>query len=188
MDYDGSNQKQMTFYKTASFDPAVSADGRMFAFRTLVKSGWQIMVHSAESGRKLPFYNMVTSTIETPSFTPDGKHLLFSATVDGWLQIVQTDLNGGNQTRLSRVRALEVSPQVSPTTGRDVLFISGRSGIEQLWRMSIDGGDIEMITSGEGYVANPAWSPDGRFIAFAWTRCHEPGAYSIFTMDIASKA
>jgi TolB protein len=188
MDYDGSNQKQMTFYKTASFDPAVSPDGRMFAFRTLVKSGWQIMVHSTESGRKLPFYNMVTSTIETPSFTPDGKHLLFSATIDGWLQIVQTDLNGGNQTRLSRVRALEVSPQVSPTTGRDVLFISGRSGIEQLWRMSIDGGDIEMITSGEGYVANPAWSPDGQHIAFAWTRGYEPGAYSIFTMDIATKA
>ena len=187
MDYDGSNQKQMTFYKTASFDPAVSADGGMFAFRTLVKSGWQIMVHSADSLRKLPFYNMVTSTIETPSFTPDGKHMLFSATVDGWLQIVQTDLNGGNLTRLSRVRALEVSPEVSPTTGRDVLFISGRSGIEQLWRMSIDGGDIEMITSGEGYVANPAWSPNGRFIAFAWTGGYEKGAYSLFTMDIASK-
>ncbi len=187
MDYDGSNQKQMTNYKSSSFDPAVSADGKMFAFRTLVKSGWQIMVHSAETGRKLPFYNMVTSTIETPDFTPDGKHLLFSATVDGWLQIVMTDLNGGNLTRLSHIRALEVSPQVNPKTGRDILFISGRSGIEQLWRMNIDGGDIEMLTSGEGYVANPAWRPNGQTIAFAWTRGYEPGAYNIFIMDIASK-
>src|SRR5277367_5025830 len=39
MDYDGSNQKQMTNYKSISKEPAVSADGKMFAFQTLVKSG-----------------------------------------------------------------------------------------------------------------------------------------------------
>jgi TolB protein len=188
MDYDGSNQKQLTNYKTIAKDPAVSPDGRMFAFHTLTKTGWQIMIHSVETGKKLPFYNMVTSTIETPEFTPDGKHLLFAATVDGWLQIVMTDLNGANLTRLSRVHALEVSPKVNPKTGRDVLFISGRSGIEQLWKMSIDGSDIERITNGEGYVANPSWNPNGQMIAFAWTRGFEPGAYSIFVMDLASKA
>lgn len=188
MDYDGSNQKQMTNYKTISKDPAVSADGKMFAFHTLTKTGWQIMVHSVETGKKLPFYNMVTSTIETPEFAPDGKHILFAATVDGWLQICMTDLNGGNLVRLSHVRALEVSPKVNPKTGRDVLFISGRSGIEQLWKMSIDGSDVERITNGEGYVANPSWNPNGQVIAFAWTRGFEPGAYNIFVMDLASKA
>lgn len=187
MDYDGSNQKQLTNYRSISKDPAVSADGKMFAFHTLTKTGWQIMIHSVETGKKLPYYNMVTSTIETPEFTPDGKHLLFAATVDGWLQICMTDLNGGNLVRLSRVRALEVSPKVNPKTGRDVLFISGRSGIEQLWKMSIDGSDVERITNGEGYVANPSWNPNGQIIAFAWTRGFEPGAYNIFIMDLASK-
>jgi TolB protein len=187
MDYDGSNPKQMTSYKTISKDPAVSPDGKMFAFHTLTKTGWQIMVHSVETGKKLPFYNMVTSTIETPEFAPDGKHVLFAATVDGWLQICMTDLNGGNLVRLSHVRALEVSPKVNPKTGRDVLFISGRSGIEQLWKMSIDGGDVERVTNGEGYVANPSWRPNGQTIAFAWTKGFEPGAYNIFIMDLASK-
>jgi TolB protein len=187
MDYDGSNQKQMTSYKSISKEPAVSQDGKMFAFQSLVKSGWQIMVHSAETGRKLPFYNFVTSTIETPEFTPDEKHMLFSGTVDGWLQICMTDINGANLTRLSHVHAPEVSPKVNPKTGRDVLFISGRSGIEQMWRMSIDGSDVEMITNGQGYVANPAWNPNGQLIAFAWTRGPEPGAYNIFIMDIADK-
>jgi TolB protein len=187
MDYDGSNQKQMTNYKTISKDPAVSPDGKMFAFHTLTKAGWQIMVHSAETGKKLPFYNMVTSTIETPEFTPDGQHILFSATVDGWLQICMTDLHGGNLVRLSHVRALEVSPKVNPKTGRDILFISGRSGIEQLWKMSIDGGDVERVTNGEGYVANPSWAPNGQNIAFAWTKGFEPGAYNIFVMNLATK-
>jgi TolB protein len=187
MDYDGSNQTQMTNYKSISKEPAVSADGKMFAFQTLVKSGWQIMVHSAETRRKLPFYNFVTSTIETPEFTPDEKHLLFAGTVDGWLQICMTDINGANLTRLSHIHAAEVSPKVNPKTGKDVLFISGRSGIEQMWRMNIDGSDVEMVSNGQGYVANPAWHPNGQLIAFAWTQGPEPGAYNIFIMDIADK-
>jgi TolB protein len=187
MDYDGSNQKQMTSYKSISKEPAVSGDGKMFAFQTLVKSGWQIMVHSGETGRKLPFYNFVTSTIETPEFTPDGKHMLFAGTVDGWLQICMTDINGANLTRLSRVHAAEVSPKVNPKTGNEVLFISGRSGVEQLWRMNIDGSAVEMVSNGQGYLANPAWHPNGQEIAFAWTRGFEPGAYNIFIMDLVEK-
>jgi TolB protein len=177
----------MTNYKSISKEPAVSADGKMFAFQTLVKSGWQIMVHSAETKRKLPFYNFVTSTIETPEFTPDGKHMLFAGTVDGWLQICMTDITGANLVRLSHMHAAEVSPKVNPKNGHDVLFISGRSGIEQMWRMNIDGSGVEEVTNGLGYVANPAWHPNGQLIAFAWTKGPEPGAYNIFVMDIADK-
>jgi len=36
-------------------------------------------------------------------------------------------------------------------------------------------------------VANPAWSPNGQLVAFAWTLGYEPGNYNIFVMDIASK-
>ncbi|HVO99111.1 MAG TPA: hypothetical protein VMT15_13640 [Bryobacteraceae bacterium] len=187
MDYDGSNQKPMTNYRSISKEPVVSADGKMFAFSTLANHSWQIMVHSVETGKKLPFYNPVSSTIETPEFAPDGRHILFAASLNGWVNLCIADLNGGNMNQLSRVRSSEVSPRVNPKTGRDVLFISGRSGIEQLWHMNIDGGDAEMITNGEGYVANPSWNPNGQLIAFAWTRGPEPGAFSIFVMEIASK-
>src|ERR1700722_1252662 len=187
MDYDGSNQKQMTNYRSISKQPIVSADGRMFAFNTLVKDTWQIMVHSAETGKKLPFYNPVSSTIETPDFTPDGRHVLYSASLNGYVNICIADINGGNMTQLTHVKSQEVSPKVNPKTGRDVLFISGRSGVEQLWHMNIDGSDVERISNGEGYVANPAWNPNGQLIAFAWTRGFEPGAYNIFIMDMADK-
>ena len=187
MDYDGSNQKQMTNYRSISKQPVVSADGRMFAFNTLVKDTWQIMVHSAETGKKLPFYNPVSSTIETPDFTPDEKHVLYSASLNGYVNICIADINGGNMTQLTHVKSQEVSPKVNPKTGRDVLFISGRSGVEQLWHMNIDGSEVERISNGEGYVANPAWNPNGQLIAFAWTRGFEPGAYNIFIMDMADK-
>ncbi len=43
------------------------------------------------------------------------------------------------------------------------------------------------MTTGEGEVANPSWSPDGQHIAFAWTRGFEPGNYNIFIMDVATR-
>jgi TolB protein len=187
MDYDGSNQKQLTNYKTIAMEPAVSADGKMFAFTALMKGVWQVMVHSAETGKKLPFYNPVTSTIQTAGFTPDSRRILYAASLNGWENICIADVTGGNMNQITHVRAAEVSPEVNPKNGTDVLFISGRSGLEQLWRMNIDGSGVERVSNGEGYVANPSWSPNGQTIAFAWTRGPEPGAYNIFIMDLVSK-
>lgn len=80
-----------------------------------------------------------------------------------------------------------MSPKINPKNDREMVFISSRSGREQLWRSNIDGSDAEMLTDGRQYVANPSWSPDGRFVAYAATGGYEPGSYSIFLMDMAKR-
>ncbi|MCU1340024.1 MAG: domain protein beta Propeller [Bryobacterales bacterium] len=187
MDYDGSNQKQLTRYGSSTSQPAVSADGKLFAFMTYAGGNPQIRIHTADTSRRQTFVNPVSSAVATPEFTPDGKNILFAATVDGWLQLMMAGIDGGGMRRISNVRAIEVSPRVNPKTGSDLLFISGRSGHQQLWRMNLDGTDREMLTTGEGDVANPSWSPDGHHIAFCWTRGYEPGNFNIFVMDIADR-
>src|SRR5579862_8130385 len=57
MDYDGSNQRQLTTYKSTSSMPAVSPDGKMFAFTTYARGNPQIMIHSVATGKRLSFYN-----------------------------------------------------------------------------------------------------------------------------------
>src|SRR5580704_13034245 len=187
MDYDGSNQRELTHYKSVSTMPTTSADGRLFAFTTYAQGNPKIMVYSADTDRRLPFINPVSSAVETPEFTPDGHRIMFAASLEGWVQICIADANGGGMRRISHVRAIEVSPKINPKNANEVVFISGRGGSEQLWRMNIDGGDLEMLTSGQGYVANPSWSPNGQLIAYAWTLGYEPGNYNIFVMDVASK-
>jgi TolB protein len=187
MDYDGSHQQRLTQYNSTSSMPAVSPDGKMFAFTTYAGGNPQIRVHSVETGRRLPFYNPVSSVVETPEFTPDGKQMLFATAVGGWVQICMGGIDGSNFRRISNVRAIEVSPKVNPKTGSDMLFISGRGGRQQLWHMNLDGSDMQQLTTGEGDVANPAWSPNGQQIAFAWTRGYEPGNFNIFVMDVATR-
>ena len=76
---------------------------------------------------------------------------------------------------------------MNPKTGSEVVFVSGRSGPQQIYRMNIDGGDIERLTPGEGEAGNPSWNPDGQFLAYAWTRGYAAGAWNIFTMNVASR-
>jgi TolB protein len=186
MDYDGSNQKQVTNYKTFTMTPTVSADGRLLAFTTYAGGTPQIRIHSTQTGNRVTFVNPRSSLVVTPEFTPDGKQLLFSTKLedlDGFSQLYIANADGGDLRRLTNVRAIEVEPRVNPKTGTDILFI--RSA--QLWHMNINGGDLERLTDGTGQVANPAWSPDGHHIAFCWTRGYDPGNFNIFVMDIADR-
>jgi len=197
MDYDGSNQHQMTFYKNLSITPAVSGDGKLLAFTSypqelrnghLVDSNPIIMIHSVEPNRKLTFYNPVSSIVATPEFTPDGMHVLFGTKIgtDKDEKIYISNLQGGDLRPISHIAAIEEEPKVNPKTGTEIVFISGRTGHPQLWKMSIDGGNAEMLTTGEGDVSNPSWSPNGQFVAFSWTRGYEYGQFNIFVMDVVT--
>lgn len=188
MDYDGQNQQRMTSHRSISKMPAVSPDGKMVAYATMANSAWQLRVINTETRRQMAFVSPATSTIATPEFTPDGSHLWFSMVInESPLQIVATNLDGGNRQRISNTRSIEISPRINPKTGKEVLFISGRTGHPQLYKMNIDGSGAEMVTTGEGDVANPSWSPDGKLITFAWTRGYDPGNFNIFVMDVATK-
>jgi TolB protein len=185
MDPDGANAKQITFYKNVCIQPALSRDGRL-AFTTYARGNPGIFVHSLETGRRLSFYNQVSSLVSTPEFTPDGKQILFSYSVGGWSQIAIANADGSGLRRITFSRAIEVEPKINPKTDT-IAFVSGRSGLPQIYRMNLEGADVQMLTDGDGYAANPAWHPDGQHIAFAWTRGYAPGNYNIFVMDVATR-
>src|SRR5579885_1123055 len=187
MEADGSNQKRITQYNSITIMPAVSPDGSKVAFTSFVKVYPAIFIFSVETGRPLRFYNQRASMNATPDFTPDGKHIVFSSTLSGWAQIYIADLDGGNLRRISSTRTIEVEPKVNPKTGTDLVYVGGPEP-EQIYRMNLDGVNVERLTTGEGQATNPSWHPDGQIIAFSWTRGYEPGNFNLFLMDVATRS
>ena len=75
---------------------------------------------------------------------------------------------------------------MNPRNPDEIAFVSGRSGPPQIYRTNLDGSDIRRLSSGEGEAVNPDWSPDGKLLAFAWTKGFAPGNFNIFFMEPAS--
>jgi TolB protein len=192
MDYDGSNQRQVTRYGTITQSPVLSLDGKWLAYTTLFKrpgspiESWNIVIQSTVTGEKAPFRNPDAPTNGWPDFAPSGR-LLFGSSLTRDTEIYSSTIAGGDLRQLTHAHDIDISPRVNPKNGTDLLFISNRTGKQQLWRMNMNGGDAEMLTSGVGEVSNPSWRPDGQMIAFAWTQGYELGGFNIFIMDVANR-
>ena len=106
-------------------------------------------------------------TVEQPDGTPINSDL-FLARDDG------RDLR-----RLTRTRAIEVSPAWSPD-GKRLAFVSDKTGAPHIYVMNRNGSSVERLTYGGSYNTSPAWSPDGRWIAYE-TRVG--GQFDIWLID-----
>jgi TolB protein len=188
-DPDGSNQKQITKFNFIANFPAISPDGLKLAF-----TAWpadhqtpRIFVFSTDPVRDLHFSNQLSSVNGTPSFTPDGNQIVYSSSPGGCCRIFIAQLDGTRFRSISGPGAIEAEPKINPKNGAEIVFTSGRSGPQQLYRMNIEGGDSERLTPGIGEASNPSWHPNGQTIAFAWTKGYATGNFNIFTMDVASR-
>ncbi len=189
MDYDGSNQHAITHFNSISIEPAVSADGAKIAFTSFAKGTPGIFVFAVQpTVRDLHFYNQKASVNEQPTFTPDNSQIVYSSSAGGrCCRIFIANLDGTGFRPITHSTFIDAEPKVNPKTGAEIVFTSGRSGPQQLYRMNNDGGDIERLTDGTGEAGNPAWAPSGQIIAFSWTRGYAAGKFNVFTMDVASR-
>ncbi|UYV16630.1 amidohydrolase family protein [Porphyrobacter sp. ULC335] len=92
---------------------------------------------------------------------PDGKTLAFTMLGD----IYTMPITGGTPKRISEGLSWDVQPRFSPD-GTRIAFTSDRGGGDNIWVMNADGSDKRQLTKEDFRLLNqPAWSPDGRFIA-----------------------
>ncbi len=98
-------------------------------------------------------------------FSPDGRHLVYTAERDGEYDIYRIPVEGGEEVRLTDAPGLDDGSEYSPD-GRHVYFNSVRSGSMEIWRMLPDGSAPEQLTRDELNNWFPHVSPDGRRVVF----------------------
>ncbi len=92
--------------------------------------------------------------------SPDGRTIVFDMLGD----LYTLPIEGGRATRLTSGLAYDAQPRFSPD-GKRIVFVSDRSGGENLWIQSLDGRDTLQLTKGDDddYLS-PEWTPDGKYI------------------------
>lgn len=95
--------------------------------------------------------------------SPDGQSIVFDLLGD----IYTLPIGGGEARRIIGEMSFESQPRFSPD-GKEIVFISDRSGAEQLWVCRPDGSEVRAITKGRGagmlMFLSPSWTADGRYI------------------------
>ena len=90
----------------------------------------------------------------------DGRTIVFDLLGD----LYTIPFSGGAATRITNGSGFDGQPRFSPD-GKSILFVSDRSGSENLYIINPDGTNIRPITRGPSQAfISPDWTPDGQYV------------------------
>ncbi len=135
------------------------------------------------AGDTLPLKPTRTVEFETSEGTwisldvsPDGGTIVFELLGD----LYTMPATGGRATPITHGPAFDSQPRWSPD-GRRIVFLSDRSGAENVWTCAPDGGDLTAVTTDDkSLFASPEWTPDGNYIAVSRTQSPLGSNYQIW--------
>jgi Tol biopolymer transport system component len=160
--------------------PSLSADGRLVAFfsgRGIF--GIDLYIADAQTGdirKRLTspnrdnHFDAISFLASAGAWSPDGRRLVFVTQVEGDHELSVYDME---QNRIVQTfRPEEAEAITDPAWGPDgrIAFVGYGSGISDLFVLNTQTGDVERLTNDRNVELHPAWSPDGRTIAFSTDR------------------
>ncbi|MBO9543183.1 S41 family peptidase [Caulobacter sp.] len=96
-----------------------------------------------------------------PALSPDGAEIAFASGGDLWT----VPAAGGQARLLVTDEATESRPLYSPD-GKSLAFVSTRSGVANIYVLTLATGELRRLTFGDSAEALDGWSRDGQWIYF----------------------
>jgi len=155
---------------TASpMSPSWSPDSRWIAF-SMWGSIWRVPAAGgqAEELTHGPGYDY------EPSYSPDGKRIVFSRDIDGQIDLWEYS---GTETRLTNDMALDLLPSYRSTG--EIIFYSSRAGNFDIWQYP-----DKPLTEGRPRDIQPTASPSSPMIAFVSSRESPLGTGGLWTLNV----
>jgi Tol biopolymer transport system component/imidazolonepropionase-like amidohydrolase len=180
-----STEVRLTLSEGTSMSAALSPDGRTIVI-DLLGALWTLSVDGGRATRILEDgYDA-----HAPVWSPDSQRLAFQAYRDGNWHIWTMNRDGSGLRQETSGPFDDREPHWSPD-GRRIAFSSDRppqrasarvgapvaSGNYDVWTLTVGTRAVQQITSGDANEFAPAWSPDGREIAYVSDR-RERGVYA----------
>lgn len=141
----------------------------------------EIFLRHLDGSEKIQITNNQTINL-SPSWSPDGRFILYTSYKDGRPALYLYDLIGGKDTRFFSHTGLNVGGRFSPN-GQWIATTLERQGNTDIYLLDRAGKIVRRVTEDSAIDVSPAWSPDGKQIAFVSNRSGTP---QIYVMELGS--
>ncbi len=157
--------------------PAWSPDNSLIAFSSRANGNSEIFTVKPDgSGLRNITNNPLLDS--SPVFSSDGTAIVFARDTYGQARLFRMDLDGNGQRRITEKEGYEMNPAVSPD-GVHLAFAGDRSlrGLDILLLSLTAPGDEKPLAARRSQDSSPAFSTDGKSVAFISTSDGHPEVY-----------
>jgi Tol biopolymer transport system component len=157
---------QLTSEPGQESHPSISPDGKWIAYDAATSGNQDIYLRSVGGQTVFNLTKDSPAADMQPAFAPDSEHIAFRSNRDGGGIFIM----GRTGEAPRRVTDRGFSPSWSPDNKQIVFSTvtatlpSGRQAIGELWIADVASGKTHRLWEGDG--VDPAWSPNGRYIAY----------------------
>lgn len=158
---------------------AFSPDGGSVALSLSKDGNPEIYVMALGGGRVTRVTNTKSVAEASPSWSPDGRRLVYTSNAAGLPHLYIADLSG-RQTRIT----FQGTEDVAPDWGAGgIVYCSRRAGRYQICVYDPEKGkDVQQVTADGIDSEDPSWAPDGRHIVCSRTSGYHSDLYILDTL------
>jgi TolB protein len=164
MDLATSNVTQLTNKLGNLNAPEISPDGKSIIFKMWSpNTDKDVLWKMDRDGKNADKISRVVGW--DPTWSPDGKYVLFASDMDGAIQLFRMRVNGKELHRVSDLSAIRGRSDWSPD-GQFIVTYSGEAWHHEVYIMNVDGSNAHMISPAGGNSQGASFSPDGQWVTF----------------------